>query len=571
MHIIQYNRWASINMEDPDLKAELNEIKDDAEAIRDRFAIDLSFGTAGMRGVIGVGTNRMNIYTVRKASQGLANMLINSGAKNPSVAIGYDSRIKSDLFAQECAGVLAAAGVNVWIYPQLEPVPALSFAVRQLGCSAGVMVTASHNPAKYNGYKVYGPDGCQMTSESAGAVMNEISRLDIFDDIECMPFKTALEKGLVRYISPDVLELFYKSVLTQSVYPGVIAQSGIRLVYSPLNGAGNIPVRTVLARAGLTEIYVVPEQEHPDGNFPTAPYPNPEVHEALDLGLKLAQRAGADLLLATDPDADRVGIAVRTTTGEYHLLSGNEVGVLLLDYICSGRMQAGTMPKKPVLVKSIVSTPMADAVASRYGVETNNMLTGFKYIGERIAQLEKKGEAKRFIFGFEESYGYLAGTHVRDKDAVVASLLICEMAAWYKTRGTNLYDAMQALYQSYGCYLNEVDSFEFEGLSGMTKMDDIMINLRENAPAAIGGAKVVSIADYQQRTVLDVESGKTTPLTLPAANVLAYTLEGGSLITVRPSGTEPKIKLYFAVKAASFEEARAQRTAFTETMKPMLT
>lgn len=570
MHIIRYNRWLAQPLEDPDLTAELQGIKDDTEAIRDRFAIDLSFGTAGMRGVIGAGTNRMNIYTVRRATQGLANFVKRRNTTSPSVAISYDSRIKSELFAREAARVLAASGVRVHLYQQLEPVPCLSFAVRHLGTDAGIMITASHNPAKYNGYKVYGPDGCQMTTADAGDVLGEIEKLDIFDDISIEPFGDAVAAERILYIPKTVLEAYYQHVRAQAMRPQLLAQAGLKLVYSPLNGAGNVPVRRVLADCGLTAVTVVPEQEKPDGNFPTAPYPNPEIREALDLGLRLAKRTGADLMLATDPDADRVGIAVRDAAGEYHLMSGNEVGVLLLDYLCKARRELGTMPENPVAVKSIVSTPMADEVAKHHGVECDNVLTGFKYIGERILNLEKQGQAGRFIFGFEESYGYLAGTYVRDKDAVVAAMLICEAAAWYKTQGLTLYEAMDALYAEYGRYLNKVESFEFEGLAGMAKMDEIMAQLRNTPPAEIAGLQVLSIADYQSHVRLNTQTGAEAVLELPASNVLAYTLSGGSLVTVRPSGTEPKVKVYYAVREQSLQTAEALHQKLAAAMRPML-
>uniref|UniRef100_S0DFT1 Putative phosphoglucomutase n=1 Tax=termite gut metagenome TaxID=433724 RepID=S0DFT1_9ZZZZ len=570
MHIIRYNRWLGQKLEDPDLTAELQAIQGDTDAIRERFAIDLSFGTAGMRGVIGAGTNRMNIYTVRRATQGLAAWL-NKAGENPSVAISFDSRIKSDLFAQQAAAVLAANSVRVWLYPQLEPVPVLSFAVRRLGASAGVMITASHNPAQYNGYKVYGPDGCQLSTAASGSVLGEIERLDVFDDVQIMPFDKALQDGLITFIGDDVLTAFTTAVTAQSIRPGLLAIADLQVVYSPLNGAGNVPVRRVLAACGLKSLTVVPEQEYPDGNFPTCPYPNPEIRDTLNLGIELAKQKDADLVLATDPDADRVGIAVRDTAGEYRLLTGNEVGVLLLNFICVGRKEAGTMPARPVAVKSIVSTPMADEVARHHGVELIDVLTGFKYIGEQILKLEQKGEEDRFIFGFEESYGYLAGTHVRDKDAVVASMLICEMAAWYKAMHLDLYAAMQALYDTYGYYLNEVENFDFEGLAGMEKMDEIMAQQRKTPPEALAGLKVLKIADYQAHTLTDTDTGETAPLELPASNVLRYTLEGGSGVTVRPSGTEPKVKVYYAIRAANRREAEATHKALAAAMQPMLT
>ena len=568
MYLDRYNRWLAQPLEDADLTRELQSIKGDDEAIRDRFAIDLSFGTAGMRGVIGAGTNRMNIYTVRRATQGMANTLLNRHDGVPSVAIAYDSRIKSGLFAREAAAVLAANGIRVHLYPALEPVPVLSFAVRYLETAAGVMITASHNPAKYNGYKVYGPDGCQMNTASAGAVLAEIEQLDIFDGIATMSFDDAVEQELVQFIDNEVLQAYYEAVEAQAIRPGLLAKSPLKVVYSPLNGAGNVPVRRVLRDCGLADITVVPEQEKPDGNFPTAPYPNPEIREALTLGIALAEETRADLMLATDPDADRVGTAVRDKTGAYRLLSGNEMGVLLLDYICKGRKEAGTLPENPITIKSFVSTPMADAVAKKQGVQVINVPTGFKFIGEQILGLENRHQAGRFIFGFEESYGYLAGTHVRDKDAVVASMLICEMAAWYHGQGLSLYEAMEALYAEYGRYLNEVESFEFDGLAGMEKMEALMAGLRKTPPAALGSLAVEAVADYQAGTRTTTATGAAEKLDMPATNVLEYTLAGGSTVIVRPSGTEPKIKVYYAVRAATLPQAQETRTMLGEAIKP---
>lgn len=569
MHKICYERWLSHKMEDADLTKELLLIKDEPNGIKERFAIDLSFGTAGMRGVIGAGTNRMNIYTVRRASQGFANFL-KKGNSSPIVAIAYDSRNKSQLFATEAARVLAANGVRVFIFPALQPVPLLSFALRQLLCSAGIVITASHNPAKYNGYKVYGADGCQMNTENAGLVLKEIERLDIFDDAKTMAFDDGLQSGIISYIGNDVLTDYNSSVLAQSIYPSALKNTGLKVVYSPLNGSGNLPVRRVLKSCGLLNVAIVPQQELPDGNFPTCPYPNPEIRQALELGLQLAENTGADLMLATDPDADRVGIAVRASDGTYHLLSGNEVGVLLLNYICDGRKQAGTLPKNAVVVKSIVSTPMANVVAAHHGVHCQDVLTGFKYIGEYILNLEKNGEENRFIFGFEESYGYLAGSYVRDKDAVVASMLICEAAAHYKELGQSLYSVMQNLYKKFGHYLNQVESFDFEGLSGMDKMNDIMAKLRKNPPKEIGGLAVVEIADYSTGKRNFLKTATQQSLGLPKANVLAFTLLGGSLVTVRPSGTEPKIKVYFSITEKTQSAAQALRQILGEAVKPLL-
>lgn len=558
MYQQEYERWLAAELEDKDLKPELLSIQGIDAEIQDRFAVELEFGTAGLRGVLGAGTNRMNIYMVRKATQGLANYLNKQGGKK-SVAISYDSRIKSDVFAREAARVLAGNGVKAYLYKELMPVPALSFATRYLHCDAGIMVTASHNPAKYNGYKAYGPDGCQMTSEAADAVYAEMQATDIFAGIRLADFDAALEQGGIEYIGQDTIEALYENIKAQSVRPGLCKTAGLKLVYSPLNGSGLVPVTRVLGDIGITDITIVPEQQYPDGNFPTCPYPNPEIREALALGLALAEKSGADLMLATDPDADRVGIAVRCKDGSYQLLSGNEVGVLLLDYICKGRTENGTMPKAPVCVKSIVSTPLADVVAAHYGVECRNVLTGFKWIGDQIAGLEAAGEVERFIFGFEESYGYLSGAHVRDKDAVNATLLVCEAAAWYAQQGKTLLDAIEALYKEFGYYRNALCSFAFEGESGMHTMQNLMKNLRANTPAEIAGYKVDSAVDYD-----------TDGTGLPRANVLEYHLAGGHKLMVRPSGTEPKIKVYLSAVGESEAAADAVNAALAEAAAAMM-
>ena len=517
------------------------------------------FGTAGLRGVLGAGTNRMNIYVVRQATQGLANWVKTQGGTQ-TVAISYDSRIKSDVFARETAGVLAANGIHVRIYKALMPVPALSFATRYYHCNAGVMVTASHNPSKYNGYKAYGPDGCQLTDEAAAVVYDEIQSIDVLHGAKTMPFEEGLASGMIQYVEDACYEALYDAIKSRSVRPGLCKTAGLKLVYSPLNGSGLVPVLRVLGDIGITDITVVPEQKDPDGHFPTCPYPNPEIREALALGLTLAEQTGADLMLATDPDADRVGIAVRCKDGSYELLSGNEVGVLLLDYICKGRIENGTMPKKPVCVKSIVSTPLADRVAEHYGVECRNVLTGFKWIGDQIAKLEAAGEVERFIFGFEESYGYLAGSYVRDKDAVVGSMLICEMAAYYRSIGSSIKEELERIYAEYGRYLNKVHSYEFPGLSGMETMAGIMAKLRAEPPKEFAGYAVEKVADYKKPE----ETG------LPAANVLIYTLAGGATVVVRPSGTEPKIKTYFTTRGKDLAEAQAKKDALAEALKPIL-
>lgn len=564
-----YQSWRKNAIDDPDLQSELSAIENDAEAIQDRFYRDLAFGTGGLRGVIGAGTNRMNIYTVRKATQGLANY-VKEAFSEPSVAISYDSRIKSTDFAKAAAEVLAANGVKVHIYTELKPTPMLSFAVRALHCSAGIMVTASHNPAKYNGYKAYGSDGCQMTIDAADAVLAKINALDIFNDVKHMPFDEALAAGMISYIGDDVIEDYFKNVLAQGINTDLCAKSGLKIVYTPLNGTGNKPVRTILNRIGIQEVTVVKEQENPDGNFTTCPYPNPEIREALQLGLQYCDQVKPDLLLATDPDADRVGIAVPDGKGGYALFSGNEVGAMLLEYICEQRIQKGTMPKHPVAVKTIVTTDIVEAICKAYGVELIEVLTGFKFIGEQIGFLEEKGEEDRYIFGFEESYGYLAGSYVRDKDAVVASMLICEMAAYYRTKGISMMQARENLYQKYGVYVHAQHSFTFEGESGMIRMQNIMENLRTNRPKQIDNLKVIQFADYEKQVSIDLTTGTETAITLPQSNVLSFTLEQGAKVIIRPSGTEPKIKAYYTTTAATEAEAAAKKdeldTAFSAIM-----
>ncbi len=558
MYMDDYNRWLGYPLEDPALKQELESIRGQEEEIRDRFAVALKFGTAGLRGVLGAGSNRMNIYVVRQATQGLANWVKTQGGSQ-LVAISYDSRINSDVFAKEAARVLAGNGIQVRIYDALMPVPALSFATRYYRANAGIMVTASHNPAKYNGYKAYGPDGCQMTDDAAAVVYAEIQNTDILEGAKLISFQEGLDTGLIAYVEDSCKEALYDAIKSRSVRPGLCKTAGLKLVYSPLNGSGLVPVTRVLHDIGIDDITIVPEQKDPDGNFPTCPYPNPEIFDALRLGLELAKENGADLMLATDPDADRVGIAIRCPDGSYELVSGNEVGVLLLDYICQGRIELGTMPKNAVAVKSIVSTPLADAVAKHYGVEMRSVLTGFKWIGDQIARLESAGEVDRFIFGFEESYGYLAGPYVRDKDAIIASMLICEMAAYYRSIGSSIKERLEAIYTQYGRYLNKVDSFEFPGLSGMDKMAGIMDSLRKNPPAEIAGYKVLKVTDYQ-------DSAATG---LPTANVLIFALEGGATVVVRPSGTEPKIKTYFTTLGKDLAEAQAQKDILAAALKPI--
>ena len=559
MYQKEYERWLNTDLEDADLRPELAGIEGNDDEIKERFALALKFGTAGLRGVLGAGTNRMNIYVVRQATQGLANWVKTQGGSQ-TVAISYDSRLKSDVFAKTAAGVLAANDIQVRIYDALMPVPALSFATRYYKCNAGVMVTASHNPAKYNGYKAYGPDGCQLTDDAAAVVYEEIQKTDVLTGAKYMSFAEGVEKGLIHFVGDDCKKALYDAIESRQVRPGLCKTAGLKLVYSPLNGSGLVPVTQVLKDIGVTDITIVPEQEYPNGYFTTCSYPNPEIFEALELGLNLAKEKGADLMLATDPDADRVGIAMKCPDGSYELVSGNEVGVLLLDYICAGRIEKGTMPENPVAVKSIVSTPLADAVAKHYGVELRNVLTGFKWIGDQIAKLEVDGEVDRFIFGFEESYGYLAGPYVRDKDAVIGSMLICEMAAYYRSIGSSLKQRMEEIYSEYGRYLNKVDSFEFPGLTGMDKMASIMQGLRDNPPTEIGGVKVVKATDYK----------KTEETGLPAANVLIYSMEDGATVIVRPSGTEPKIKTYFTTLGKDLAEAQAKKDQLAEGLKPIL-
>ncbi|MBQ7903980.1 MAG: phospho-sugar mutase [Oscillospiraceae bacterium] len=567
MYIKEYERWCEAVGEDY-LLAELGEIKGNDEAIKERFLLNLEFGTAGLRGVLGAGTNRMNIYTVGKATQGLANFL-KSEKENPVVTISYDSRIRSDEFAKVAAQILAANGVKVYLYDALAPVPMLSFATRAHNSDAGIMITASHNPAKYNGYKVYGPDGCQMTSESADKVLAEINKLDIFADIKKADFDTAMAEGKIEYVSEEVKEAYYKWCLDQMMRKDIFVKEPMKMVYTPLNGSGLVPVTTVLAKAGLKDITIVEEQRLPDGNFPTCPYPNPEIREAMQLGLYRVKELDGDVLIATDPDADRVGIAVKEND-EYVLLTGNQVGILLTDYIAKTRKELGTLPENPIMVKSIVSSSLADAVAASHGVETINVLTGFKYIGTEIKKLEEKGEENRFILGFEESYGYLVGTAVRDKDAVVATLLISEMAAYYRSIGSSINKALQDIYAKFGYYLNKVDSYEFEGLSGMDKMKDIMQGLRDEPLAKLGSLAVVAREDYKTLTHKDELTGEEWHIDLPNANILIYLLEGGHQVIVRPSGTEPKIKVYYSIKGKDLEEATAIKADIDTVIKAVL-
>ena len=544
----EYERWLE-NAYDS-LQAELKAM--DEATREDAFYRDLAFGTGGLRGVLGPGTNRMNTHVVGKASQGLSDYLSGSGIA-PSVVIGYDSRINSELFARTSAGVFAANGIRVWIWPELLPVPTVSYAVRHLKASAGVMITASHNPSRYNGYKVYGPDGCQITTETAAAVLECISAVDVFDGVKAVDFDAGLTDGSIRYIDAAVLDGFITEIKGQSVLFGDEANRDVTIVYTPLNGTGLKPVTRVLSESGFTNITVVAEQRDPDGHFPTCPYPNPEIREAMELGLQYARRTGADLLLATDPDCDRCGIAVRADAGNYRLLTGNEVGLLLLDFICSQRTKHGKMPKHPVFVKTIVTMDLAEKIAAHWGVETVNVLTGFKFIGEVIGRLEQQGQAGDYLFGFEESYGYLSGTYVRDKDGVDAAFMICEMFAYYKLRGVSLLDRLNEIYRDYGYCLNTLHSFEFPGSEGMHRMQAIMEDFRRGVDE-IAGKKVLRAEDYSAGLY-----------GLPKSDVLKYFMKDSSVV-IRPSGTEPKLKLYISVTAANKTLAEAIEARIAEEM-----
>ncbi len=540
-----YELWLDKAVADPDLKVELESVSADEEGKNDRFYRDLEFGTGGLRGVIGAGTNRMNVYTVKKATQGLAEYILENGVEK-SVAIAYDSRNKSSYFAKSAAEVLAANGIKVHIYKELMPTPMLSWAVRKLKCGAGIVVTASHNPTKYNGYKVYGSDGCQLTLEAADIVLSKINKIDIFGGVKSVDFDKAVADGGVSYIDDAVIDEYIAKVREQSLHSDLVPTSNLNVVYTPLNGTGNKPVRRILNEIGVKDVVVVPEQENPDGNFPTCPFPNPEIREALQCGLNLCEKEKPDLLLATDPDCDRVGIAV-PDGDRYELFTGNETGALLLEYICKERIALGKMPNNPVAVKTIVTSDITKAICAKYGVELREVLTGFKFIGEQIGLLEKDGEENRYIFGFEESYGYLAGGYVRDKDAVVASMLICEMAAYYRTKGVTLIEARKKMYDEYGVYFNKLDNFTCEGASGMERMKEIMAGLRANAPKVIGGLNVLAVTDYTT-SVKTMADGSTSNVTLPKSDVITYNLEDDASVIIRPSGTEPKIKVYYTTK-----------------------
>ena len=553
----KYEVWLEKAGADPDLIPELKAMAGDEAKIEDAFYKDLEFGTAGLRGVIGAGTNRMNVYIVARASQGLSNYVINHFPPEARrIAISYDSRIKSDVFARIAAEVFAANGIKAFIYKELMPVPCVSYATRALQCAAGIMVTASHNPSKYNGYKVYGADGCQMTTEAANEVLGEIEKLDLFADSKRIPFEEGLKDGRIAWIPDEIYTAFVEEVKKQSVAGDAPIDRNVAIVYTPLNGAGLKPVLRTLKETGYTNITVVKEQEQPDGNFPTCPYPNPEIREAMALGMEYAAKYNADLLLATDPDSDRMGIAVKDKEGNYQLLSGNQTGMLLTDYVCARRTENGTMPEDPVVIKTIVTTDMVEQIASRYGVRTINVLTGFKYIGEQIGLLEKQGKADSYIFGFEESYGYLSGSYVRDKDAVDAAFLICEMFCYYKTRGISLLEKLDELYRTYGYCLNTLYSYQFEGAAGFAKMKEIMKDFQTAGIAGFGGRKVETLLDYN--TGIDG---------LPKENVLKFLLEGHGSVVVRPSGTEPKLKTYVTVSAPDKAAAETIEKKIVEDLK----
>ena len=555
-----YTRWLEKTAHNPQIHDELVQIAGDVAQIEDRFYRELEFGTGGLRGVLGAGTNRMNVFTVAKATQGLSQYL-KKHFPTPSVAVGYDSRMHSDLFAQTAAAVLAANGISVHLYPRLMPTPTVSFAVRDLKCSGGIVITASHNPAKYNGYKVYGPDGCQITTEAAKAIQTEIDSVDPFDGVAVYDFEASLADGRISYIGKDTEDRYHAAISSASVLPeGVDKQ--VSIVYTPLNGAGLSCVPRCLTEHGFTNFIMPASQDHPDGNFPTCPYPNPEIREALEVGLALAKETGSDLLLATDPDCDRVGVAVRSGA-DYTLISGNEMGVLLLDFICKMRLANGTLPADPVAVKTIVTTPMAARVAAHYGVKLVDVLTGFKFIGEQIGILEQQGHPERYIFGFEESYGYLSGSFVRDKDAVNASLLICEMFVWYKSQGKSLVDVLRELYAAYGFYQSRLLSFTFEGSQGFAVMQNTMADLRNAPPSEILGHKVVAVGDYQASRICHWD-GTTEVVELPKSNVLRFFLDGGMEAVVRPSGTEPKLKVYLTAIAATQPESCATVEALAD-------
>ncbi len=562
-----YSLWCEKATE-KEVLDELISVKGDEKEILDRFWQNLTFGTGGLRGVIGAGTNRMNVYTVSQATQGLSNYL-NEAFKNPSVAVGYDSRINSDKFAKAAAAVLAANGIKVYIFRELMPTPIVAYAVKELSCSSGIVITASHNPSKYNGYKCYDERGYQMTDEAAKRTLDYINKCDIFEDVKTTDFEKAVEEGIIEYIDESFLDKYFSLVLSRSINPDVAKNTDLSVIYTPLNGTGNKPVRKILSMMGIKDVTVVPVQENPDGRFPTCSFPNPEIREAFNEALKIAENKKADLLLATDPDCDRVGIAV-LTDGEYKLLSGNDVGCLLVDYILSQKKEKGTLAESPVIIKSIVSSDMSTAIAESYGAEMKNVLTGFKYIGELMTELQENGEENRFELGFEESYGYLSGMHTKDKDAVNASMLIAEMAAFYKSQGRTLVDVMNSLYEKFGFWNNALFNFGFEGADGMKTMLGMMDALRTDAPKTLGGNDVAVVEDYKTGEALNVKTGEKSTLSYPSSNVIILVLENKDKVIIRPSGTEPKIKIYAMVQGESEEKAKAQTEEYKKDIMKVL-
>ncbi len=568
----QYEAWLGYEALEPQMKAELKEIAGDETEIKERFYKDLEFGTAGLRGILGAGINRMNIYTVRRATQGLASFVVSCGqeAMDSGVVISYDSRINSTLFAQETARVLAANGIAVYLSNRLRPVPELSFAVRHYGAAAGVMITASHNPPKYNGYKVYGKDGGQLPLAEADTVLQYIEKTDIFSGVKLCDLEEAIAAGKVKVFGDELDEAFLNEVVKQQVNPEVMqVMKDFQMVYTPIHGSGNIPVRKVLERIGVKHVELVKEQVEPDGNFPTVDSPNPENRSALEMAIALAKEKDIDMLIGTDPDCDRVGVAVRDDNGEYLPLTGNMVGALLVNYVLAGKKLNHTLPENGVVIKTIVTSRMTDAICKDYGVEVMNVLTGFKFIGEKIKEFEQTGD-HTYVFGFEESYGYLAGTHARDKDAVVASMLIAEMAAWYKMRGMSLYQGLCELYQKYGTYRERLLSVTLEGADGLEKISQIMAEIRANPPKQVAGLEVVKVADYDNNTVKDLMTGTVTETGLPKSNVLVFDLQQDTWVAMRPSGTEPKIKFYFGTKAENIEVAEARLRQMENEMKLLI-
>lgn len=560
-----YEYWLKNAVKDADLVKELESIKGKDDEILDRFYKTLEFGTGGLRGVIGAGTNRMNVYTVAQATQGLANYL-NEDFSEPTVAIAYDSRIKSQLFAETAAGVLAANGIKVYIYPELMPTPMLSYAVRRLHCSSGIVITASHNPSKYNGYKCYDSKGYQMTDEAAKKTYNYIQSVNIFNDVKSMDFEDALAEDMVDFIEDWLIDEFYNDVLSCQIEKGICKKAGLKVIYSPLNGSGNKPVKTILKKIGVRDLRIVLPQEKPDGNFPTCPFPNPEIEQVFEEGMKITEEFPADIMLATDPDCDRVGIAVRHN-GKYTLMTGNEVGCMLTDYILSRKKAKGELSDEPIVVKSIVTSELVTSIAKTYGSKVYNLLTGFKYIGELLEELVENNKSDSFAIGLEESYGYLTGDHVREKDAVNGAMIIIEMAAYYKSIGMDLVEVMNSLYEKYGMYLNSLLNFGFEGADGMKKMNEMMTSLRENTPKEIGGLNVLSVLDYQSSTETDLATGKTKKIELPSSNVLAFNLPADNKVVIRPSGTEPKIKIYITAHSDTKENAQKLTGVLAESIE----